>query len=258
MGFAQVGRILAEPTRGTHDDTAAEYSHEQREKYLAHCDVPTPILRAPDRSAFVDVSWFWDAPSVRIRSELTDGSAVETYRLWENPPGLPIELAKYWRRLDISKDMTKSGTPQRGRSIEIVATRDSAAQWRHHQAHVARYAAERHAEVGPLGGIEHALDLTRRIFRHDAAVERRTVGFWKPLVVTYGIIGLLLILALHIAGQTVAAIGTALGLALLTPFVVRLVISRVRILPKSLRPPFIRHIPPAGNPPPSRSRAVGN
>ncbi len=239
MGFVQVGRILLEPTRGTHDDTAAEYSHEEREKYLAHCDVPTPILRAPDRSAFVDVSWFWDAPSVRLRSELTDGSAVETNRLWENPPGLPRKLARYWRRFDISKDMTKRSTPPGGRSTEIVATRDSAAQWRQHQAHVARYAAERHTEVGQLGGIEHALDLARRLFRHDTAVERRTVGFWKPLVLTYGIIGLLLILALHVAGQRVAAIGTALGLALLTPLVVRLVISRVRILPQRLRPPFI-------------------
>ena len=36
---------------------------------------------------------------------------------------------------------------------------------------------------------------TNESLRHDAAVERRTVAFWKPLVLTYGIAGIALVLA---------------------------------------------------------------
>ncbi len=238
MGFTWVGRVLLEPTEGTHEDTAANYEPELKAKYLAHCDVPTPILRAPDGSAFVDVSWFWDAPSVRIRSELADGSAVETNRRWENPPGLPTQLARFWRRFDIGRDMTKRSTPRGGRSIEIAATRDSATQWSQHQQHLERYAAQRGTSVSPVTDLEQTIDIAQRLFNHDAAVERRTVGLWIPLLLAYGIAGVALIVALGLAGQRSTAIRIALLLALMTPVIVYTVISKVRILPERWRPPF--------------------
>jgi len=238
MGFTQLGRVLLEPTQGTHEDTAAEYEPELRAKYLAHCDVPTPILRAPDGSAFVDVSWFWDAPSVRIRTELADGAAVETNRRWENPPSLPKQLAKYWKRFDIGREMTKRSVPRAGRSIEIVATHDSAAHWRQHQEHVERYASRRGTTVAPVTDLERTSHLAQRLFRHDAAVERRTVGFWRPLLLAYGIVGIVIVALLATAGERSEAIMGALVFAVLTPVVVYTVISKVRILPEAWRPPF--------------------
>ena len=239
MGFTPVGRLLLVQTEGTHEDTAADYESEKGAAYLAHCDVPTPILWSPDGSALVDVSWFWDAPSVRIRTELADGSVAETNRRWENPPALPKLLAKYWKRFDIDKDMTKRSAPRSGRSIEIVARQDSAAQWRQHQQHVARYAASRGTSVATFDRFEQVIDMSARLFGHDAAVERRTVGFWKPLVVAYGIAALLVIVALaSTAGSNTAAL-VGIMLALFTPLVVRIVISKVRVLPEAWRPPFV-------------------
>ena len=239
MGFTQVGRLLLTPTEGTHEDTAADYESEQGAAYLAHCDIPTPMLWAPDGSAFVDVSWFWDSPSVRIRTELADGSVVETNRRWGNPPALPRQLAKYWKRFDIDRDMAKRSTPRSGRSIEIAATHDSAAQWRQHQRHVERYAASRGTSVATFDRFEQAIDMAQRLFRHDTAVERRTVGFWKPLILAYGIVGLLAIVALAVtAGRHTAAL-VGIVVALLTPLIVRVVISKVRVLPEAWRPPFV-------------------
>jgi len=239
MGFTRLGRAVLVPTEGTHEDTAADYEPALEAKYLAHCDVPTPMLRAPDGSAFAEVSWFWDAPSVRIRTELADGSAVETNRRWENPPGLPTQLAKFWKRFDIDKDMIKRSAPHAGRSVEIVSTGDSAVQWRHHQHHVERYASQRGTAIKPVNNVEQSIDLAQRLFRHDTAVERRTVGLWIPVILAYGVVGIALVLALGFAGQRTAAIGSALVLALLTPVLVYTVISRVRILPERWRPPFV-------------------
>jgi hypothetical protein len=239
MGFTRLGRVVLVPAEGTHEDTAADYEPALEAKYLAHCDVPTPILRAPDGTAFVEVSWFWDGPSVRMRTELADGSAVETNRRWENPPGLPTQLTRYWKRFDIDKDMIKRSAPHAGRSIEIVSTRDSADQWRHHQQHVERYASRRGTTAKTVADVGQTIDLAQRLFRHDAAVERRTVGLWIPLVLAYGVVGIALVLALGFAGERTAAIWSALGLALLTPVLVYTVISRVRILPERWRPPFV-------------------
>lgn len=217
MGFTQVGRLILAPTAGTHEDTAADYESEHGAAYLAHCDVPTPILWAPDGSAFVDISWFWESPSVRIRTELEDGSVAETNRRWENPPALPRQLVKYWKRFDIDRDMTKRSVPRSGRSIEIVATQDSAAQWRQHQDHVARYAASRGTKVATFERFEQAIEMAQRLFSHDEAVERRTVGFWKPLVLGYGILALLVIVALAVTANRNTAALVGIVLALLTP-----------------------------------------
>jgi hypothetical protein len=238
MGFTQVGRVILQPTVGTLEDMAADYPGEQKEKMLAHGDVPTPILRAPNGSAFVDVSWFWDSPSVRIRTELADGSVVETNRRWENPPGLPEQLATYWKRIDIDRDMTKRSVPRAGRSIEIAATQDSLVQWHQHQEHVKRYATQRKTTIVGLDDIGQSLDMAQRLFRHDAAVERRTVGFWKPLLLAYGTIGIVIVAILATTGERRTAILGALVFALLTPVVVYAVISKVRILPEAWRPPF--------------------
>ena len=239
LGFSALGRMLVEPTNGTLEQVAAGYAEDLRTLFLAHCDIPTPILRAPDGSAFVEVSWFWGSPSVRIRSLLADGSLVETNRRWENPPGLPVVLAKYWTHIDIDRDMTKRSVPARGRSIEVVATQDAAMQWRRHQEHLARYRSERGAGVVGHDSLGQCMELALRAHRHDAAVERRTVGFWRPLVIGYGVVAGAVGIGLASAGHVQAAVVTTLALALATPIVVRLVIGKVRILSESRRPPFV-------------------
>jgi hypothetical protein len=80
--------------------------------------------------------------------------------------------------------------------------------------------------------------MAQRLFRHDAAVERRTVGFWKPLLLVYGIVGIVIVAILATTGERRTAILGALVFALLTPVVVYTVISKVRILPEAWRPPF--------------------
>jgi len=239
MGFVQIGRVLAAPVQGTYEDIASDYDAVSRERFLAHCDVPTPILRAPDGSAFVDVSWHWQSPSVRIRTELADGSLVETNRRWKHPPELPLVLAEHWKRFDIDRNMTKRSTPQRGRSVEIASTQDTTAQWRKHQEHLARYSAQRNTEFRRHDDVEQYIMLAGRAFRHDTKVERRTVGFWKPLVLAYGAIGLLAVSVLALTRRVPVAIAVAVVLAALTQPFVRLVISKVRILPEFLRPPYL-------------------
>ena len=239
LGFVQVGRIVAEPIDGTYEDLAESFPPEQRELFLEHATVPTPLLTPPDRSAWVEVSWFWGSPSVRIRSELSDGSLVETNRRWRHQPAVPSELARYWRHTNIDRDMAKGSVPSRGRSIVISDAADGEEQWREHRRHVEAYAAKRGAGVVTTTTVDRCVEINERAFAHDVATERKTVGFWKPIVLAYGAVALLIVGAVVLAGNIVLAIALCLVFAALSLIVPGLVISTVRSLPQSIRPPYV-------------------
>ncbi len=249
LGFDIIGRIIAVPTEGTNEELASGFG-DRASEFLEHMTIPTPVLRAPDRSAFVEVSWFWESPSIRIRTTLDDGSLVETLRRWEVPPPTG-PMSGYWRTADIDVTMTRQNNPAGGRSVEVIAECDPAEQWKHHRDHVARYAAQRNARPIDHWDLEGSIAQLRSTFEHSLAVERGYVRTWKPLVLGYAGIGFAAITVLVAWSFILSAKGGngrpffvgAIGVALFFAFtmvpVVKLVISRVRSSPKWLRPDFV-------------------
>lgn len=238
LGFEKVGRVLAEPTEGTYEDIVATYDPSQARDFLDHCDVPATVLRAPDGTAFVDIAWFWDSPSVRFRTELADGAVAETHRRWTFRPGLPLILEEHWTNFDIDADMMKRSTPGTGRSTVVIKTNSARDQWALHREHVAAYTTARSTTGLQHRELNHYIYMSERLFAHDAAVERRMAGLWKPLILSYGVVGLLIVLGTFLLGFEVPAILLAILFAIATMPVVRLVL-RTRILPVRLRPPFL-------------------
>lgn len=249
LGFERVGRVLAVLSEGSLEDLADGFG-DQAVEFIEHATIPTPILRSPDRAAFTEVSWFWDSPSVRIRTTLDDGSLVETLRRWEVPPPAG-PMAEYWRIIDIDQKMTASHNPTGGRSIEVVAECTPAQQWQRHSAHVARCAATRGAQPIDHADLATSLEQLHSTFGHATAVARSYTGWWKPLVYGYAGIGFLSIAVLVVLAFTASARGgtgwpymfAAIAVAILFAFFtmpfVRFVISRVRSTPERFRPDLI-------------------
>lgn len=239
LGFEVIGRVAAHPIEGTNADIAAEFDPVQAQLYLDHCDVPATVLRSPDSTVFVDVSWFWESPSVRFRTELADGSVAETNRRWTFRPGLPLVLEEYWTNFDIDADMAKRSTPHTGRSTLVVKTSSAAEQWERHRDHVAQYSQARSQPPRSHEEVDHYIDLAYRLFEHEVAVEQRTVGLWKPLAIAYGVVGLALMLGVAFAGYPLVGVGLGILFAALTMPVIRMIIGKVRFLPVRWRPSFL-------------------
>lgn len=158
LGFTRVGRLIARLEDVSHEELAARYDVFRRGT-LEHLTVPTPILTPPGENAFVEVSWYFGSPSVRIRSHLDDGFLVDTLRRWDSPP---------WDRpgADIDKLMMKNHAPHLDRSTRVVATSDCGELWREHLDHLGQITSSRTAVP-----IEH-VDLAGYITVATATVER--------------------------------------------------------------------------------------
>jgi hypothetical protein len=250
MGFVQVGRYLAQPTTQTMEELAAGFG-DNAEVFFENATIPTPVLRSPDGSAFAEVSWFWDSPSVRIRTMLDDGSLVETLRRWDRPPDLG-EMAQFWSEVDIDQEMTREHNPSGGRSVLVVPECRPHEQWERHLEHVAGYGTQRAARPIDHGDLNTAIAIARDGFRHMTKVNQAFIGTWKPLVLAYGAVGLMAVAVLTLLAfwrlgtgdvrlampYFLGAIATAIVFATLSMPFSRLVISRVRSTPRWLRPAF--------------------
>ncbi|NND04350.1 MAG: hypothetical protein HKN91_16360 [Acidimicrobiia bacterium] len=239
LGFVQVGRVTGVPIDGGHETVASQYDESDAAKYMAHCDVPMPVLASKDGTTFADVSWFWDSPSVRLRTRFSDGALAETNRLWKNRPGLPPVLAELRRDMDLRKEMALASAPDKGRSIEVVDSSDTSLQWDSHRQHIARYGAERNATPVAHHTLDDAMAIMYEAFGHDIATQSRTVSMWRPLLYAYLVVGLGLVLALaFLAGQPAIAVALAVLLGVASPAVVRMVLGRVQSTPQRFRPPL--------------------
>ncbi|HSJ36304.1 MAG TPA: hypothetical protein VLB85_14750 [Acidimicrobiia bacterium] len=184
---------------------AAGYGPEDAERFLEMATMPTPILASPDGTAFADVSWFWDSPSIRIRSLLEDGSLVETLRLWDHSPGLPQALQSFRQNLELYREMTRASTPDRGRSIQVVPDAGPAEMWQAHQRH---------------------LTSTHNLF--------------LATLVAYILTALVLGIFVGVSYGTVPMLATGAVAVLGYVPIARWVLTRLRYLPESLRPRFTR------------------
>lgn len=246
LGFERFGRVVAAPASGSYEEVAAGYEPSDARRFLDHCDVATTVLRSPDAFTTAEVSWFWDSPSVRMRTRLADGTMVETLRQWKHQPAELMALAGQNKHLDVVTDMTKRSVPAKGRSTIVVDTAESAEQWRRHQDHIRIYAQQRASNEVRVNSMEDVIRTMAMAFDHDYAVEEKTVGLWKPTILAYGVAGIAVVLAVFAIGFSlesaplmVASIVLALVLAVATMPFVRLVIHRFTTIPEWLRPPFV-------------------
>ena len=146
LGFERVGRVLSQPAM-PFEELAASFAEPDASAFMAHTTVPTPVLRSPGGDAFVDVSWFWDGPSVRLRTRLLDGSLAETLLRWVRQPEPRPGAATLGQRLlgDTDARMTLGNDPAGGRSIRVIPDPSPAALAAEHERHVREYAAARQA-----------------------------------------------------------------------------------------------------------------
>lgn len=245
IGFSSVGRILAVPSDGTLEDLGAGWD-DRSAIFMEHATIPTPILRAPDRSTFVEVSWFWDSPAVRLRTTLQDGSLVETLRRWEvAPQRMQGEATK---PVNIDHTMTACHNPLGGRSVSVLAGSTPEQLWQHHQEHVARYSVSRRSFPTDHGDLDAAITQIRAAFEHNRAVMQHSAGLLKPLVYAFASVGfvaiaILLVLSFVVwrrgdAGWPYFVGGCAVALlfsAITKPFV-NLITARFYIVPRRFRP----------------------
>lgn len=251
LGFVEVGRFVAVPKNQTIEDLADVYEPSQRARFLQHATTPIPVLRSPDRSTLAEVAWFWDSPSLRLRTCLQDGSLVETLRRWDHPPPMAETMAGWWKAVDIDQRMLGSNNPRRGRSMVLTARPSPAEQWAEHQRHVARYSKRRSSPPMEHNTLDMWIAISQAAYANDSVNTQRAVSLWRPLIYAFAAFFFLVIGALgavavrrFFAGDWsggwiwVSAIGVALLAAAFTMPVTRMVIGRVRTAPRFMRAEF--------------------
>jgi hypothetical protein len=168
LGFVRLGRVQGVIDPGGIEALAADYEPEARDQMVAAEQLPTVVLAAPEGSAFVDVDWFWGAPSVRFRTLTTDGRLVSTHRAWEQMPAWPVALQPVQRYRILAQEQRLSAA--RGRSLEIVADGDATTMWESHRAHLTRLAAS----PEPHDTLAGYIRLAERAFEHEERIAERT------------------------------------------------------------------------------------
>lgn len=239
LGFAVVGRALLDLDYEGAIDAAAGYKEEDRRAFMEHWDIPMPVLASRDGTTYADVSWWWGGPHVRLRSELEDGSLVETNRRWDNEPGLPSPLRLLWRPFNIDREMRRASVPAKGRSIEIRQGPDMAALWTTHQQHLATYSSARQSPVKRATDLPTYLRIATQAVGHDETVMRKVTSLWIATGLAWGAIAIGLVLLVAIAGGTETALRLAIAGIVLTPVVFYLIPSRLRWLPQAWRPSYL-------------------
>lgn len=237
LGFQRVGRLLGEPVDGL-EAVAAQYDSAARDRFLEMAPIPAPILASPDGTAFAEVSWFWESPSIRIRSLLEDGSLVETVRLWDHTLDLPQARAS-GQNFDRYREMTRSSSPDRGRSIEAVADAGPAEMWQAHQRHLSWVAGRRNARPIRHASTDQAIAVTRAAFEHDYRVVARTRNLMLASFAAYSLAVIPVIFTARFYGLLPLVAVGAIALLGYLPLA-RWAATRLRYLPESLRPAFTR------------------
>ena len=177
LGWRALGRYAMEFPAKVVERLLAGYAEPARSEFAAHLPDVATVLLSPDGTTTTFVSWFWDQPAVRLASVLTDGTLVETSRLWTRKPPWPRALRSGWAGMDLREEMERSSVPARGRSIRTVAIGDVdettavATLADVHRAHVGEFAAV----PVPFTSVEDAVTVRRKAFEHDLRVRNRAV-----------------------------------------------------------------------------------
>lgn len=215
LGFVRIGR-LGRAVPGEIWRAAALYPRNRRDEFCAHLSVPPVVLRSPDATAFVTVSWWWGMPEVRLRTALLDGSVVETLRQWDQMPVPPRAHGRLYRRGDLRQEQLMLNAPEGGREVDL-AQGDADQLWRSHRDRVESVAARRAATPVSHLTMGEAVALSNRLARHQracvSAQKRRGLLVLGGIaliaaaalvgVFTFPFTGLLVLLGLEVAAVAV-------------------------------------------------------
>ncbi len=182
-GFRVLGRFatLSGPSR---DDLV--YAPSERRRLEAWRDRPAAVvLVAPDGTAFAGVDTFGDAPLLRLRTELDDGSVVETVATQR-------EGALQPRKGDPFAGITQSTTADH--PIRLIEEPSADALITAHRAHTAAEAARRGAAPVRHTDRDHALRVATRAAEHATRVRARTKVMVRGVGVAIAVVlGMLLL-----------------------------------------------------------------
>lgn len=235
LGFSDVGRLTAKPTNDpTGEALVRNYAAEHQPDIRRSIATPTPVLSSPDSTSFVDVSWFWGFPSVRFLTVLEDGSLVETQRTWDHPP-TAIEALASRTAAPVEDDMLAAHMPQRGRSIELVASNSPAELWEAHQMHVEHRCDTVGSRPRAHRSMKDALPIYQEVFDHGNSIATGSFLEGDGLSGLLLLAGVPLVSVVILADHPAVTITSAVLLLLWAGF---LVMKRSRSEPPDVRPPF--------------------
>ena len=167
IGFRRVGGLLAR----FHEESDREalvtaYAPDVQPTLRISTQTPETVLAAPDASALVGVDWFWQQPSVRFRSLMTDDGVVETQRAWDHLPPWPVSGQQYVRHLRLRPEQDHSAS---GRRFTIVEGDDMGALWEAHRRELGRARGKPREHRS----IDQAAVLWAQLMHHDMRAEAK-------------------------------------------------------------------------------------
>jgi len=175
LGLLAAGCVVLDPGEHGVGPMAAQFDADTERAFLFESERPVPVLITPDATVMVEVSEFFGAPSVRLRTVLHNGALIETLRRWDAVPPWPTSLQRARRHVRIEEEMTRAGTVPGGRSVAVadgLPDQLLAA----HADHVARMAEHYGAEPFPLEWMADVVAVQNLALAHADAVEARSVS----------------------------------------------------------------------------------
>lgn len=173
-GFRSIGKAVVELDQAP-EVFAAHYEEPDRQWFLDHWDVPTAVLLSPDAKAIADVSEFYGAPAIRLRSLLEDGSLLETVRVWDRLPVLNKKSFPWGHQEDATAQVCVGHAPQQGRSILALEVAEDAAPllWEQHQTHLETAQARRQQAALSLESFDDYVALNEAALAHEQQLRAR-------------------------------------------------------------------------------------
>ena len=186
LGFRVIGRLAVRTVA-----SRADYLYdagERRRLAVWRARPAATLLAADDGTSYATVDTFGDAPVVRLRTELTDGSLVETVGI--PPVGAPIP------RDGTSPfvGFTLSNAP--GRSVRLTPTADVGTALDEHAQHRDAICARRGAAAGRHVNRADALRLWRAATAHADACSQwldDKARWWGRAILALVVAGLALV-----------------------------------------------------------------
>jgi hypothetical protein len=216
-GFRVLGRFATLSAPSAQDRA---YGRTERARLDAWRDRPAAtVLVAPDGSAFAGVDTFGDAPLLRLRTELDDGSIVETIGTERHGALLP-------RHGNPFAGFTSTATEDH--PVRLIEDPSADAVIASHRDHVATVAARSGAHAVRHAERDHALRLASRSVEHMTRIRQRSIALVRGIGLVAAVpIGLLFLWVEISSGMS---LGSALLLDLVFVLVVVLVVLAVLLL----------------------------